>query len=223
MNKILVIAPHGDDETLGCGGSLLKFKNEGKEIYWCLITSMKIEDGYSEERILEREMEIDKIYKEFGFSKMYKLNFSPSKLDWIPLGSLIDGISKCILDSKADTIFIPSSFDIHTDHKTVFKASISCTKTFRFPLVKRVYVYETLSETEFGMDIEKGAFNPNLFINIEGFIEKKIEACKIYKSEMGSHPFPRSEEGVMAISVYRGLQCGHKNAEAFMVLKEIID
>ena len=38
--KILAIAPHPDDETLGCGGTLLKHKNNGDEINWLIITDI---------------------------------------------------------------------------------------------------------------------------------------------------------------------------------------
>jgi hypothetical protein len=103
----------------------------------------------------------------------------------------------------------------------VFDAAIACSKTFRYPCIQRVYAYETLSETEFGMRTDDPGFRPNLFINISAYQDRKIEIMRLYKGEMGSFPFPRSEECMRAQSMLRGSQAGVCAAEAFMVLKEI--
>ena len=49
MNKIIVISPHADDETLGGGGMLLKHSENGDKIYWINVTNAKKEFGYSDE------------------------------------------------------------------------------------------------------------------------------------------------------------------------------
>ena len=46
--KILVIAPHPDDETLGCGGTLLRHKANGDEISWVIVTDISVDTGWSE-------------------------------------------------------------------------------------------------------------------------------------------------------------------------------
>ena len=64
-------------------------------------------------------------------------------------------------------------------------------------------MYETLSETNFNYD-EKNQFIPNQFINITDFIKKKIEICKIFKSEFNKHPFSRSFKSIKALATLRG-------------------
>jgi len=81
---------------------------------------------------------------------------------------------------------------------------------------------ETLSETEFSLSTKEDSFVPNVFVDISEFMDKKIELMNIYESEMGEHPFPRSERNIRALATYRGATSGCDYAESFMLLKEII-
>ncbi len=223
MSNILVVAPHPDDETFGCGGTILKHIKNGDKVYWSIVTSMKKELGFSKEIISRRESEIAAVAQEYKFEKVFKLGFPTTLLDKIPIKDLVKKLSECIVESKCDTMYVPNYGDIHSDHRTVSEAAMSCTKWFRHEKLKKVYAYETLSETEFGINNSIGTFNPNVFVNIEEFLEKKLSIINIFKSEVGEAPFPRSVDVVKGLSVFRGGTSGYKNAEAFMLLKERID
>jgi LmbE family N-acetylglucosaminyl deacetylase len=101
----------------------------------------------------------------------------------------------------------------------VFDAVASCTKWFRYPSINRILAYETLSETDFGLSTEQ-AFRPNVFVDIESFLDRKLQAMEVYKSEMGEFPFPRSREAIRALAAVRGAASGFKAAEAFELLRE---
>ena len=58
MKKIIVISAHPDDETLGAGGTLLKHKENGDELYWLIVTNIFENQGFSTERIDSRQIEI---------------------------------------------------------------------------------------------------------------------------------------------------------------------
>lgn len=223
MSNILIIAPHADDETFGCGGTILKYVKEGHRVYWVIVTSMTEELGFSKERINSRELEIEKAANEYKFAKVFRLGFPTTELDKVPLKDLVDKISECIIETKCEVLYIPNYGDIHSDHRIVSEAAMSCTKWFRYNTVKKVYVYETLSETEFGINNSIDSFKPNVFINIEGFLNKKLKIMNIFKSEIGKAPFPRSDDVVKGLSVFRGGASGYKNAEAFMLLRERIE
>lgn len=100
----------------------------------------------------------------------------------------------------------------------LFPTDIS-TKWFRYPSVKRILAYETLSETDFGLGTDLG-FRPNIFINIENYLEDKLRAMDIYASELGRFPFPRSDEAIRALATLRGAASGFQAAEAFELLRE---
>ena len=81
---------------------------------------------------------------------------------------------------------------------------------------------ETLSETEFALSRPDTTFVPNVFVDITNNIDKKLEAMKIFESEIGEFPFPRSEEAIVALAKYRGVTAGVKYAESFMLIKHVI-
>ena len=222
FNKTLVIAPHADDEILGCGGTLLKRNKHGTELGWLLITKPLSNKTWNESFIETRKSELLKVKKVLNIKKtnFFELNIPCTTLDTFSQNKLINYISEVINQFKPQEIFLPHPGDIHSDHLYTFNASIACTKWFRHPFIKRVLIYETLSETEFSLDPRFKKFLPNLFIDIDEFIDKKLELMEIYKSELGEFPFPRSLKNIRALANLRGAQSGYKSAEAFEIIKQ---
>jgi LmbE family N-acetylglucosaminyl deacetylase len=221
MNTILVIAPHPDDETLGCGGTLLKHIHAGDRVHWVIFTAMSTALGFPEERIRSRAEEIARAARAYGFVGVHPLGFPTMALDTRPKKDLVGALGAVIQSVGAEVLYVPYRNDAHSDHTAVFDAAASCAKTFRYPTVKSVRAYETLSETEFGIRNDDPGFRPNLFIDISSHLERKLEIMNIYASELGAFPFPRSETTLRAQASLRGSQAGVQAAEAFMLLKEI--
>jgi N-acetylglucosamine malate deacetylase 1 len=221
MKNVLVVAPHPDDETLGCGGTLLKHKEANDRIHWLIVTGMTDQTVFSPDRIKSRQNEIKKVADRYGFSEVISLDLPTTKLDTIPMSDIVSLIGDSFQRIRPEIVYLPYRGDVHTDHKVVFDATVACTKWFRYPYVKKVLVYETLSETDFGLTPYTGSFRPNVFINIEKYLDRKIEIMKIFATEMGQFPFPRSEEAIRALAHVRGAASGCKAAEAFMLLREV--
>lgn len=222
MSKVLVIAPHPDDETLGCGGTLLRHKLAGDEIFWLIATQVYIEQGFSEERVKSRQEEIERVGSLYGFKNVYQLEYATMKLDEVPMSNLVTSISNVFKEIEPAIVYVPYRDDAHTDHKYVFDAAAACTKWFRYPYIRKVAAYETVSETEFGLNPSSGGFRPNLYVDISNHTKKKWEIMSIYQSEIAEFPFPRSKKGLEALERYRGMASNCEAAEAFMLLKEII-
>jgi len=217
--RTLIIAPHPDDEILGCGGTLLRRKSEGAEICWLIVTNISTEYGWSLEKVKQRESEIKKITEMVGFNQVYNLQLPPTLLDSLPMNQLIQKISDIFVSYQPTEVFLPYYSDVHTDHRIVFDAAMACTKWFRYPFVDRVLAYETISETEFGLRPEV-SFTPNVFVDISQYIDNKIQLMSVYQSEMNDFPFPRSELALRAQATLRGSTAGYNAAEAFQLLKE---
>jgi LmbE family N-acetylglucosaminyl deacetylase len=219
MKTVLCVAPHPDDETLGCGGTLLKHKAAGDKIHWVIATT--IEGGsYSESLQKKRRAEIAKVTKLYGFKSVTELGFQTTKLDEVPEGEFVARMGAAFKAVSPEIVYLPFAGDAHGDHKAVFAAAAACTKWFRYPSLRRVLAYETLSETDFALDPQDEAFRPNVFVDISKQLAKKLAILKTYSGELGKFPFPRSEKAVRAAAQVRGSAAGFTAAEAFMLLRE---
>ncbi len=217
MSKVLVVAVHPDDETLGCGGTLLKHKFNNDSINWLICTTLDKNHQYYN----KREKEIEKVSKLYSFDEVYNLRLKTMQVDECTMSFLIQSISDIINKIKPDILYLPFKGDVHSDHRKIFEACFSCTKSFRYPFIKKVYMMETLSETEFAPSTKEDSFVPNVFVDISDFFNDKIEIIKLYESELGSHPFPRSLRNIESLAVLRGATAGCQYAESFMLIKEI--
>jgi len=211
--KILVISPHPDDETLGCGGTLLKFKKQGNELYWLIVTSILKND--------KRKKEIEEVSNQYGFIKYINLYLRPTSLDTLPLTKLIEKVNKFISKIQPEIVLVNSNNDIHSDHHAVFNAVINATKPFRANYINKIMMYETISETDVITSLPGNCFSPNLFVDITEYIDKKIEIMNIYKSEVMEYPLPRSLDSIRTLARYRGSQCNMEYAESFYVIREV--
>lgn len=222
MKKIMVVSAHPDDEILGCGGTLIKHRELGDKIDWLITTNICENQGFSKNKVDSRQEEIIAVEKRLKINKTYKLNYPTMCLSDESLLTLIPKISIIFKESQPEVIYILNRSDAHSDHLITFKAVMACTKSFRYPFVKQVLMYECISETEFGAILPENHFLPTYFVDISSYLNEKIDIMSIYESEMGEHPFPRSNKNIEALATFRGATAGVKYAEAFQVIK-IID
>jgi N-acetylglucosamine malate deacetylase 1 len=218
---VLCIAPHPDDETLGCAGTLLRHAAEGAAVHWLVMTAMDERQGFKAERIATRAAEIDRVAEAYGFAGVHRAGLPTTRLDTLPMSDLVGAVAGVVRDINPRTVYVPYRNDAHSDHAVVFDAAVACCKSFRYPSIKQVLAYETLSETEFGLRPDDPGFRPNLFVDTSAWLDRKIEIMKLYAGELSNFPFPRSEECLRAQAMLRGSQAGVRAAEAFMILKEI--
>ncbi|BEK08458.1 PIG-L deacetylase family protein [Campylobacter coli] len=225
--KVMVIAVHPDDETLGAGGTLLKHQANGDEIHCIFCTDIFENEGFSKEQIDTREQEIQEICKNYNFTSIHRLGLKTTKIDEYNTSYLVSLFSQIFTKIKPNILYLPFAYDVHSDHRIIFQAAFSCTKSFRYPSIEKILMMETLSESEFAPALPNQSFIPNVFVDISAFFEKKCEIMKIYQSELGKSPFPRSIENIEALATFRACTMGGKEtvdtklyAESFMLLKE---
>jgi len=217
--NVIIISAHPDDETLGAGGTLLKHKSIGDELFWIIGTEMSLSNGYNKDQIETRNNEIEQVAKFYGFKKVFRLNLETTKLDSSSLVKLVPLISEIFKEVEPNIIYNLNINDAHSDHRVLSEAVMANTKPFRHPYINKVLMYECISETEFSPQLPGRMFIPNYFVDITSFLEDKLKAIELYKSEMGVHPFPRSNENIKALSIQRGATANVQYAEAFQVVK----
>ena len=221
MRNVVVISAHPDDEILGVGGALLKHKKNGDKIYWLITTNIFEEQGFSKERVFSRQREIEKVSEALGAEKVFMLNYPTMSLSTSTLIEMVPKLSKIFTEIEPEIIYCLIRSDAHSDHRITFDAVMACTKSFRYPFIKQVLMYECISETEFAPQLPEKMFIPNYFVDISSFLEEKKNLMKIYASELGDHPFPRSLKNIEALASFRGASVGVEYAEAFQLIKYI--
>ena len=212
MEKVVVVAVHPDDETIGCGGTIIKHLNKGDEVHCILVTK-----GNADQKVIW-----DKVKDTYHFTSVTELDFPELDLMDKSLNELIPPLSKAISAIQPQTIIIPNRSDAHSDHKAIFNAVASCTKAFRYPFIEKVLMMEVISETDFALPLPEGQFIANYYVDITKEFEKKQEILKIYESELLPYPQTRNLNTMQALNRYRGSQINAEYAEAFMNLKTIV-
>jgi N-acetylglucosamine malate deacetylase 1 len=218
--NILFVAPHPDDEVLGCGGIMKKLSSRGDRIHALIITRGKPEK-YSEEKIVKVRNEALNAHKILGVTETRFFDFPAPDLDMISQAEISESISKIIIELNIDTIFLPHHGDIHHDHKIVFNAGLVASRPVNDCTVKRIYSYETLSETEWAAPFNNETFVPTYFIDISNEIKHKIAAFSSFISQVKPFPSARSLENLEALAKFRGATVGMYRAEAFSIIRII--
>lgn len=222
MNKVMFVAVHADDETLGCGGTILKHKAQGDQIFWLLMTGPQkgLMSHFTDEFLTKRDVMVDSIAEAYGFDETIKLNLPTQMLHSLDLRDIIQKVSEVFKHIQPNVIYTMFANDVHSDHRVAFDAVYSCTKSFRYPFINQILMIEALSETEFALATQSTSFVPNIFVDISPYIDKKLEIMSMYKGELMEEPLPRSLSSIKALARIRGSRAGVMYAEAFQLLYE---
>ena len=135
--RVLVIAPHPDDETLGCGGTLLQHRAQGDVLFWLIATRMTEDVGYTQEQIRVRAEEIRTVAAAYPFEKVFPLDFATTTLDRVPDREFARAVATVVDEVGPTIVYLPNRSDIHTDHRSTFDAAMGALKTFPAPSAKR--------------------------------------------------------------------------------------
>ena len=212
-NKILIIAAHPDDEILGCGGAISKFKDENY-IEVLFMTNGVSSRGKNKKKIFERKKACYDLFKHLSLPRPTIFDFPDNQMDKIPLLKIIKKIEKKIRSYKPDTIITHFSNCLNIDHRITYEAVITACRPVNNLSVKKILSFEIPSSTDWAVFKGKN-FQPNYFIDISKHIKNKINYIKYYKEELRNYPHSRSIPAIKALASMRGASCGVKYAEGF--------
>ena len=200
--KILVIAPHPDDEVLGCGGTIAKHVKNEDEVFVAIVTK-GCEPIFSLDSVEQVRTECREANKYLGVKSTIFMDFPATMIESIPRYEFNGAFIKLIKDIKPDIVYLPHRGDMQIDHKMVVDAAMVALRPRYEHVVKKILVYETLSETGWDVPNTINEFIPTVYVDISDYLDKKIKAFAIYKS-------------------LRGSMMNLHAAEAFSVIREIL-
>ncbi len=222
MSNILVIAAHPDDEVLGCGGTIARLAAEGQQVEILILgegaTSRDADDRAGVEQLRAAARSAARI---LGAANVRFASLPDNRFDSVALLDVIKEIEKVIAEVEPEAVYTQHGGDLNVDHQITFRAVMTAVRPMEGSPVRALYAYEVASSTEWAFGKFEPVFRPARFVDIEGFVEKKIEAMAAYEAESRPVPHPRSPEVLRAMAVVRGSAAGLKAAEAFEVIWEI--
>ena len=221
MSSVLVIAPHPDDEVLGCAGAICRHVAKGDDVYVAVV-SKGAADVYPPEAVEQTRQEAANAHRLLGTKRTFFLDFPAPRLDVVPGSVLADAVKRLLAQVTPATVYLPHHGDLHCDHKAVYWATLVAARPNGTTHPSRLLCYETPSETEWGAPIPGDAFTPTVFVDISPFLEAKLEAMRCYGSQLTPDPGARSLASIAALARVRGGAIGVRAAEAFCLVREVL-
>lgn len=219
MNSILIIAPHMDDEVLGCGGTIARHVENGDALSVCFIAHRIYNHKFDKAKNDVEKHHAENAKKILGYKESVFFDLKDERLD-VSIQDILIPLEEYIYKIKPDIVYCPFRGDNNQDHRAVFDAARIAARPSAAAFIKKLLMYEVPSSTEQSPPLPENAFLPNYYVNITKYIDKKIEAYRCYETEKRQYPHPRSEDAIKILAQKRGIEIGFNYAESFMILRD---
>jgi N-acetylglucosamine malate deacetylase 1 len=220
FGRTLVIAPHPDDEVLGAGGTIARLAAEGQEVFVAIVTKGQLPE-FTEDYVAGVREEARRAHEHLGVKKTLYLDQPAAHLHETPHADLNAAIQKVVSDIGPRTMMLPFIGDMHRDHALTFLSSLVAARPHQEIFPRHVLAYETLSETNWNAPYLTPSFVPNIFVGIEDTLARKLEAMKLFASQVRASPHERSVEALQALATLRGATVHKSAAEAFVLVRHV--
>lgn len=221
FGRVLVLAPHPDDEVLGAGGTIARVAAEGGEVIVAVVT-IGHPPAFDAESVAKVRAEALLAHEDLGVAETMWLDQPAAALADQPHAALNDLVGSVVREVRPATILAPFLGDIHRDHQAVFHAAMVAARPHGPDYPARILAYETLSETNWNAPYLTPGFVPTLFVDVSATLERKLSAMRRFASQVRPPPHERSLEALQALARLRGATVHRVAAEAFVVVRHIV-
>jgi methionyl-tRNA formyltransferase/LmbE family N-acetylglucosaminyl deacetylase len=215
-HRVLAIAAHPDDEVLGAGGTLIRHFKAGDEVRAVIVCSA--------DSIRYREGEHDQPgdwerASHYLGARTTGLGFPDQRLDSGSNLELIQALEREVREFQPTIVYTHHWGDVNADHVRIAEAVDVATRPFAAPWIQRLYAFHTPSSTEWTASRRDRSFTPNVFTDISGELDRKLDAMRCYRSELRPYPHPRSLRSLRERAGYWGSVANTAAAEPLMLLR----
>lgn len=209
--RVLVVAAHPDDESLGCGATIAKHAAAGDAISVVVLADGVGSRGNSPEMFKARHAQCRLACKILGTEDVWLHQYADNQMDGLTLLNLVKQIEKHVDRFKPTIVYTHHSGDLNIDHRQTHDAVRVACRPLPGCTVKRLLYFEVPCSSAWGT-----GFVPDYFVDITDTMQRKLGAISCYTTELRDYPHPRSMEGIRNLSLMRGASIGVPFAEAFV-------
>lgn len=218
--RALVISPHPDDETLGVGGTIAKYCEQGVDVTVLTVAGHR-PPLYPEAAYQLTVSEAKSAYQKLHIKDFIFLNHPATLLGSVATHELNKEIHDVFQKIKPQIVLCPFP-DRHIDHRIIFDSVMVAARPVKEGRsIEMLAAYETLSETHWNAPYIEPNFVPNWVVDISDFIDVKLAAMACYASQVSEYPGPRSLEAIKALAAFRGTQAGFAYGEGFHIIRMV--
>lgn len=221
MSTIIAVAAHGDDEIIGCSGTLAKHIAAGDQVHIIIMTNGVGARSHAEDAVRRRALMSEEAACLLGVASLIQLDFPDNKMDSCNLLAIVQSLEMRFSLIKPDIIYTHHVGDLNIDHEITHKAVMTASRPQPGCSVKEIYTFEVQSSTEWGLQ-GSPAFIPSTYVDIGEFMTVKQKLLTIYAPEMREPPHTRSIQNILRVNKVRGSSVGLAAAEAFMCVRRIL-
>jgi len=224
--RVLVVAAHPDDEVLGCGATMARLAREGHEVSIAImgegITSRHAQPQQADAEQLSRlHGQAHAAASKLKARDVVLCKLPDNRLDTVALLDVVKLVEDLVQRLKPEIVYTHHPGDLNVDHGVVHRAVLTATRPMVEQPVREIYAFEVPSSTEWAFHQVEPSFRPNVFVDVSGTLEAKIDAMACYESESRKFPHPRSPEALRAIAARWGTVVGCQAAEAFELVRSV--
>jgi len=205
--NVLVIAPHPDDETIGCGGAVRRHARQGDRVSVVFLTSgeLGLKELPREKAWAVREREAKAAAKILGIRQLHFLRLP----DWFVGDSLKAGarlLGRLLVAEEAQLIYVPHEAEWHPDHQAALPLLRLAFQADRMR-VPELRAYEVWTPLAVHDHVE----------NISDLMRWKLKALRAYRSQLGAFNYERAVRGLNAFRGELAAKCRY--AEVFQTTR----
>ena len=215
---VLVVAAHPDDDVLGCGATIARWVQEGRQVVVAFLTDgVGARSDADQAAADRREAAARAAAAILGVTDLRFADWPDNQLDQVPLLELARHAESLVAELRPDTILTHHPGDLNIDHRRTCQAVLTACRPQPGFSVRTLWSFEVASSTEWQIPNPGLAFLPTAFVDVSGHLERKLEALDAYQEEIRDWPHPRSRQALEALARWRGASVGVTAAEAFVV------
>lgn len=222
--RVLLLAPHADDETLGAGGTLRKHVESGDHVAVAVATGRGPDSHpvIADSAFATVKAEARAAMEELGVPELYFLDMPAVLYPDQPIWRTNKTVHEVVERFRPTILYVPFLYDLHSDHRALFKAANVAWRPASDVGrgIRSVLAYEVQSETHWNPSYLEPGFLPTVWVSLtDEQVQAKLRALSRYKSQMYPFPHARSIEAVEHLMRWRGSQQGMAAAEGFVLIR----